>query len=373
MKSFQWGEKYLTGLVDVDDQHHKLVDLLNKFGELLTQNELEQADIERLLEELTAYAQYHFQDEEKLMLELGVDVRHFQFHKQDHDSFIQQVSAMSEELRSASAKSARQLLEFLTNWLAYHILGVDQNMARQLAAIQAGTSANDAYFAEEKNRSQSTEPLLAALTGLFQQLTERNQALLEINKTLEIKVQERTRALTDANFQLEKIAMTDALTELPNRRYAMGVLRQLWNAADSEVASLVCMMIDADGFKQINDNYGHESGDIVLQALARELNHRVRNDDIVCRLGGDEFLIICTDTPLEGAIYLAKLLRKAVAELKVRAGMGVWKGSISIGVAVRNDAMESPDALLKAADDGVYMAKRDGRNCVRSIQVESSV
>ena len=372
MQSFQWGETYLTGIADVDDQHYKLVEMLNKFGDLLTQNELKLTDIEVLLAELAAYAQYHFQDEEKLMLNAGIDDRHFQVQKNQHDSFIQQVLLMSTELSSASGTSSKQVLEFLINWLAYHILGVDQDMARQLSAIKAGSSAKEAYLAEEKNRSQSTEPLLAALTGLYQLLSERNQALLEMNKTLEIKVQERTRALTDANFQLEKIAMTDVLTELPNRRYAMGVLRQLWDQADAQTASMVCMMIDADGFKQINDNYGHESGDIVLQALARELKNSVRNDDIVCRLGGDEFLIICTDTPLEGAMYLAKLVRKAVAEMKVRAGMGVWKGSISIGVAARNHTMESPDALLKAADDGVYLAKRDGRNCVRSIQVASA-
>ncbi|CCE24239.1 Response regulator PleD [Includes: Diguanylate cyclase] (fragment) [Methylotuvimicrobium alcaliphilum 20Z] len=163
--------------------------------------------------------------------------------------------------------------------------------------------------------------------------------------------------------------MTDVLTELPNRRYAMSVLRQLWSSVDAKASILTCMMIDADGFKQINDNYGHESGDIVLQALARELSHSVRNDDIVCRLGGDEFIIICTDTPLNGAMYLANLVSKTVAEMRVKAGMGVWKGSISIGVAVRDHTMKSPDSLLKAADDGVYMAKHDGRNCVRSIQV----
>lgn len=371
MQSFQWGDKYLTGLVDVDDQHHKLVDILNEFGALLTQNELKRTDIEKLLNELAAYAQYHFEEEENLMLASGIDVRHFQFHKKDHDNFMRQVSAMSVELCPASATVFKYLLDFLTNWLAYHILGVDQNMAHQLAAIEAGASAKEAYFSEEKNHLQSTEPLLVALRNLFQQLSERNQALLEMNKTLEIKVQERTRALTDANFQLEKIAMTDALTELPNRHYAISVLQKSWDAADGKVASLVCMMIDADHFKQINDNYGHESGDFVLQTLAWELKHSVRNDDIVCRLGGDEFLIICMDTPLEGAMYLAKLVRKAVAEIKVRAGMGVWKGSVSIGVAVRDHTMDGPDALLKAADDGVYMAKRDGRNCVRGIQVAS--
>lgn len=372
MQSFQWGDNYLTGIVDVDDQHHNLVDILNEFGKLLTQNELKRADIERLLTELAAYAHYHFEEEENLMLESGIDVRHFQFHKKDHDNFMQQVSAMSAELCSAPASAFKHLLDFLTNWLAYHILGVDQNMAHQLAAIKAGASAKEAYFSEEKNHLQSTEPLLAALRNLFQQLSERNQALLEMNKTLEIKVQERTRALTDANFQLQKIAMTDALTELPNRHYAMGVLQQLWSEYESDVTSLVCMMIDADQFKQINDNYGHDSGDFVLQALARELKHSVRNDDIVCRLGGDDFLIICMDTPLEGAMYLAKLVRKAVAEIKVRAGMGVWKGSVSIGVAARDETMDGPDALLKAADDGVCLAKRDGRNCVRSIQIASS-
>ncbi|MCD2448927.1 GGDEF domain-containing protein [Methylicorpusculum oleiharenae] len=358
-------------MADVDDQHHKLVDMMNEFGELLTENELKLADIEDLLSRLADYAQYHFQDEEKLMLESGIDDRHLQFQKNEHNSFMQQVFAMKAELCPTSGAGSEQLLGFLINWLAYHILGVDQDMARQLAAIKAGKSAQDAYLADEKNRSQTTEPLLAALTGLFHQLSARNLVLQEMNKTLESKVQERTQALSDANVQLEKIAMTDVLTELPNRRYAMNVLRQLWSATDAKASLLACMMIDADGFKQINDNYGHDSGDALLQVLARELKYSVRTDEIVCRLGGDEFLIICRDTPLEGAINLAELIRKNIANLQVTVGEGIWLGSISVGVAVRKDVMETPDALLKAADEGVYLAKRDGKNCVRSSQVTS--
>jgi diguanylate cyclase (GGDEF)-like protein/hemerythrin-like metal-binding protein len=369
MQAFQWSNNYLTGLAGVDFEHHKLVDMLNRFGDLLTENEIKFADIESLLAKLTDYAQYHFQNEEKLMLDSGIDDRHFQFHKNEHDSFMQQVFEMGAELSPSSTTDPKQLLDFLTNWLAYHILGVDQSMARQLLAIRSGIQPQETYLAENKNRPQSTKPLLAALTSLFQQLSARNKALLELNKMLEAKVQERTLALMDANIQLEKIAMTDVLTELPNRRYAMGILRQLWRENDVQSSSLACMMIDADGFKQINDNYGHESGDLVLQALARELKNTVRTDDVVCRLGGDEFLVICTDTPLDGAMYLAMLLRKAVADLRVPAGEGLWLGSISVGVAVRTSAMESPDTLLKAADEGVYMAKRDSRNCVRSSQV----
>lgn len=128
-------------------------------------------------------------------------------------------------------------------------------------------------------------------------------------------------------------------------------------------------MIDADGFKQINDNYGHDSGDKVLTELANILKYNVRNDDIVCRLGGDEFLIICFDTPITGAIYLANQLHKAVADFQVSVGSGVWRGSISVGAAVRTSIMKTPGEILKAADEGVYRAKRDGRNCVRSCQL----
>jgi hemerythrin len=127
---------------------------------------------------------------------------------------------------------------------------------------------------------------------------------------------------------------------------------------------LACLMIDADGFKVINDTHGHDAGDAVLRALSAQLQHAVRTDDIVCRLGGDEFLIICTGTPLSGALKLAEAVRSEVAALRVPAGAGVWRGSISIGVAARTDAMKGVDDLMKEADLGLYAAKRNGRNCV---------
>ena len=373
MQSFEWDDNYLTGFTDVDEQHHHLVNMLNQFGDLLTTSELGVDDIETLLLELTDYTQHHFRDEEKLMQNTGIDSRHLRYHQQEHENFIQQLSAMDAEFSSISITSTKQILEFLTHWLAYHILGVDQNMARQLHAIQSGITADAAYLAEERKRSQSTEPLLAAVTGLFRQLTRSNKILVEMNKTLDAKVQERTQALIDVNSQLEMIAMTDVLTELPNRRYAMLTLRRLWAEAIENGFDLACMMIDADGFKRINDNYGHDAGDLVLKALAWELKHRVRTDDIVCRLGGDEFLIICTETPLEGALNLALQVCKAVADLQVPAGDGLWAGSISVGVAVRTPDMQDLNVLLKAADEGVYMAKRDGRKCVRSSQINTVI
>jgi len=131
---------------------------------------------------------------------------------------------------------------------------------------------------------------------------------------------------------------------------------------------LACMMIDADGFKSINDRYGHDAGDAVLHHLARTLQHSIHSDDLLCRLGGDEFLIICANTPLDGALKTAEKLCRKVAKQRVPAGDGVWNGSISIGVAVRETGMNGAHALLKAADQSVYAAKAKGRNCVGCVQ-----
>jgi len=162
--------------------------------------------------------------------------------------------------------------------------------------------------------------------------------------------------------------LTDVLTELPNRRHALLQLHHLWKETRQSRGHLACMIIDADGFKTINDTYGHDAGDIVLKRLARELQHSVRSDDIVCRMGGDEFLIICPNTPLEGALYIAEQTKENIAGLRIPAAEGVWPGSISVGVVANGNDMSSIDDLLKAADDAVYMAKNDGRNCVRTRQ-----
>lgn len=131
---------------------------------------------------------------------------------------------------------------------------------------------------------------------------------------------------------------------------------------------MACMMIDADGFKVINDSYGHDAGDVVLRQLARCLRNSVRNDDVVCRLGGDEFLIVCGHTTLAGALITAEKLRREVSTLRVSAGDGIWNGSVSVGVAERTPSLKTFEELLKLADEAVYAAKRNGRNCVATVQ-----
>ncbi len=370
MKSFRWDPCFVTGLPTVDEQHHYLVDLINQFGELLMQAQGVTPDaIEQLFLALKSYTQYHFAEEEALMVQANMPPQHLTAHKEEHAQFLQDVTHMHAGLSGDDRDAATALLNFLTNWLAYHILGSDQLMASLMKAAEEGMSADQAYKAFQKNKDPATATLLQAMSRLVTQVSERSRALFELNQTLEARVAERTLALSQMNERLENMAMTDVLTNLPNRRHAMRVLEQEWQNTLKNGTLLTCMMIDADGFKSINDRFGHDAGDEVLRQLARCLTQSVRNDDVVCRLGGDEFLIICANTPLDGALLTAEKVRQEVANLRVSAAAGQWCGSISVGVATTNTAITAMEALLKAADDGVYAAKARGRNCVASVQL----
>ena len=365
MDIFQWNKSFETGIAEIDQQHRYLVDLTNKFGSLISQNNVHPDDIKNLFAKLVSYTHYHFDEEEKIMHAAGIDERHIRQHKTVHKGFFQDVALLHQEVLSDRPIKEKDLFEFLINWLVYHILGTDKNLARQIDAINNGTNSHEAYVTKEQNTDAATSSLLKALNTLFNQVSNRNRDLAELNQNLESKVTQRTQDLFTANQKLEELATTDALTGLANRRFAMQVLETLWHSAGQESENLSCMLIDADHFKEINDSYGHDAGDIVLCELAKQLQHAVRTDDIVCRLGGDEFLIICPDTDKKGLHYIAEKMHKQIAELNIPVPCGAWRGSISVGIAVRTSAMEKPEDLIKAADNGVYAAKKAGKNCVK--------
>ena len=366
MESFHWNKSFETGFSEVDQQHHHLVDLINKFGEMLTNNEVLFEDIERLYKDLSQYVQHHFFEEEAFMLRVGIDSRHLDSHANRHCQFLNEVTSIHQAISPDNLGSAKNLLNYLTHWLAFHILGTDQNMARQIKSISTGLSSSEAYNFEELQIDSSTEPLLIALNSLFEQVSARNKELVELNQTLEEKVADRTKALSEANRHLEEISLTDMLTGLPNRRHALHKLGVLWEQSIKGATPLACMIIDADHFKKVNDSYGHNAGDIVLCELAKTIQDAVRSDDIACRLGGDEFFVICPDTDEEGGLNIAEYIRKMVSELHVAISNDIWHGSISIGLATRAANMKNVKDLIKIADNSVYMAKRDGKNCVRT-------
>lgn len=163
--------------------------------------------------------------------------------------------------------------------------------------------------------------------------------------------------LAVSNRRLHEASVTDALTGFHNRRYAMDRLDKDWSACDRSGRPLSCMMIDLDNFKQINDTHGHDVGDKVLVGIADLLRKTLRSNDVICRFGGDEFLVISPDTDAPAALACAERLRAAVEELTVLSPRGPVRCGLSIGVATRNIGMVDTGMLIKKADEGMYQAK----------------
>ncbi len=174
--------------------------------------------------------------------------------------------------------------------------------------------------------------------------------------------------LSISNRRLEEMALTDVLTGLPNRRHAMARIEQEWAASMRSRRPLACMVIDLDQFKQVNDIYGHDVGDAYLTQVASAIRGAVRTHDVVSRTGGDEFQVICPDTDLQAALACAERIRRAVEQSPIVAGARRLKACMSAGVAEREVSMPNADALIKRADEGVYLAKQQGRNRVASPQ-----
>lgn len=295
------------------------------------------------------------------MSQYKIDSRHFKPHVKIHKKFVRDLSFIYSSLDMTNKKQARTLLEYLVPWLGRHILGVDQDMANQIKLVQSGTSPQEAFDKIGQEAAKVSEPLIDVLYDLFIHVSIQNKKLKDLNESLEEKVSQRTKELSEANQYLEKLSITDPLTNLSNRRHAMHCMDMLWQESEKKSQPFSCFMMDVDYFKTINDTYGHDTGDLVLIKLANTIREHLRTDDILCRLGGDEFILLCPNTDTKGAQKVAEMVLQHVNQLQVES----WKGSMSIGGATRITSMNNYDALIKAADDALYMAKSAGRNCIK--------
>lgn len=163
-----------------------------------------------------------------------------------------------------------------------------------------------------------------------------------------------------------ELAVTDQLTGLHNRRYMSGQLDSLVKRASLGGDPVSALLIDIDFFKKINDTFGHDIGDEVLREFALRLASNVRAIDLPCRYGGEEFVVIMPDTALADALRIAERIRMHVSgsPFRVAHGKEMLNVTISIGVSATAGEGDTPEALLKRADEGVYQAKASGRNAV---------
>jgi diguanylate cyclase (GGDEF)-like protein len=174
-------------------------------------------------------------------------------------------------------------------------------------------------------------------------------------------------ALTAKLSVARREAMMDPLTRLWNRRGASVLLKAALEAADQRHTPLTIALLDLDNFKRINDNYGHQIGDEVLRKVSGRLISAVRGDDVTCRIGGDEFLIVMTDTDANVAGRIAERIRRMISDTPVPTRDGALPIGVSVGYTVRKpNEIQTAEELLERADKALLASKAGGRNRVRA-------
>jgi diguanylate cyclase (GGDEF)-like protein len=246
--------------------------------------------------------------------------------------------------------------------------------AEPIAIIRSGETVGELGVLDGSTASahviaRSACVLLALNEEEFWQLLHASHAF-SIN--LLVKLSERLRAnnatvttsMEKRRF-FERAAMFDGLTGIHNRRWLDETLHRLVDRSAQGGGPLSLSLIDIDHFKRFNDHHGHEAGDAVLTAVAAAMSAALRPTDLMARFGGEEFVILFPDTPLDDAVAAAERVREVVAHTDVHTDKGVAlpRVTISMGVACWR-APQLPADLLKAADVAMYRAKKGGRNRV---------
>lgn len=468
---FPWSENFATGILEIDEQHKKLVELLNHLARHLVYQS-DTLTLESIFDGLADYAVYHFRSEEKLWHEFFPNDAIELDHKQTHNQFLADVLDLKEKT-THSEPILEDILSFLTHWLAFHILDSDKRMAKVVIAMQSGMTLEQAKTRSANEMNGAMRVLVESVLSMYDSLSVRTLKLMQ--EVLERqKYQEKQRlasnvfentldaiCIMDVDFnvidanpsfyqttgygheqvigknlkalksglednecvksfwqglsnkgycsgkissfygsgdvhtewltlscvrddygkisnyvavfsnishflqqqhKLEQIAHYDALTHLPNRLSLLQHLeRAIGNAKKHQRLLAVCYL-DLDGFKPINDNFGHDAGDQVLKIVAKRLLSVVRKNDTVARLGGDEFIILLADLKnLEDCQHLLEQVVEKIA-LPMELDKTLAQVSVSIGVTVFPHDNADVDLLLKHADQAMYVAKKTGKS-----------
>jgi len=239
------------------------------------------------------------------------------------------------------------------------LLGAVEKLCRQHTAERERArlaAENEAMVAELRRLN----------TDLGREVRERTRQFKQANRELKRVLREleaKNRALLLLNESLNIQATVDPLTGLYNRREFHRRLQVEWARVKRGQGDLALVMLDIDHFKVINDTHGHPCGDLVLRTLGRVLSAQLRRQDLVCRYGGEEFVVLLPDTKLASAFLVAESLRHRVAAHGFRCTAERIPVAISLGVAsARQHHPADPDGLVACADQAMYRAKAEGRN-----------
>lgn len=228
----------------------------------------------------------------------------------------------------------------------------DRDIIESLETLEADRYQH--LTADERFRDNPLLPELQQLHELYRTLAQRTERLVKEKSQLETQLSNMNRSLTLAT-------RIDPMTGLVNRRAVMEMIEQEFSRANRHQRATSIIMADLDGFKKVNDSYGFNTGDDVLVEVSRVLRGCLRNEDICGRWGGEEFLFLLPETPLDGALAVANKIRESIAMTEFKANKPGIKLTISLGVCEYQNGQNIFEAISKA-DQALSQAKRGGKN-----------
>jgi two-component system cell cycle response regulator len=257
----------------------------------------------------------------------------------------------------------------VTDWLMPDISGIE--LCREIRKDHSRPYVYTILMTAKSEKDNVVQGLKAGADDYLVKPFHHGEMLARIG--VGRRITELNQELACKSKELEEAALTDHLTGLPNRRAIEDwASRQLQGAARHGFPFWL-VLCDIDSFKEINDTFGHDAGDVILQSFANLLKKNVRRSDFCGRLGGDEFLLVITHVDAEGIEIVGNRFREALAALSFPLGGKSIKVSTSVGVAgCRGRGMHDFRVLLRRADKMLYDAKHSGRNCVMVSPVESA-
>ena len=249
----------------------------------------------------------------------------------------------------------------ITLWLFFSIEKPLQKLIKKMLIIA------DGHYEESSGITGDKQNEIHVLARVFDKMRLTIQkeinALAEHQAHLEQEVLKRTEELNKMNQQLQIISRIDELTKLPNRRDIREKIQNEIYRYERTNRNFSILFVDIDKFKDFNDKFGHICGDLVLKTVAETLRDQLRKQDVVSRWGGEEFLVMLPETPLQGASLVAERLRRSIENRKIEFAGQQQHVTITLGVA-EYDKRLGMDHSINLADRALYNGKQTGRNKV---------
>lgn len=341
-----WSESLNSGLSEVDEQHRTLVGLINDLG-VYHGGGAAVSEVLTVFQKLEHYSVYHFESEESLMRDHGVCEKDYQEHCRSHRAFVTLLQQARGLVATCPDEVVQQLTAYLLKWLVFHIGGEDMRMAHAIVA-----RSGEGRSIPEVPTWKLDGTLVSMVNDLYDDLGQRTLEMLRLNTQLR-----------DEHERFHRLAHFDALTGLPNRLLFRIRAEQALNLARQQGARLAFLYLDLNRFKPVNDEYGHDVGDALLKELALRLQACIRDHDIACRQGGDEFLVLLTEvSAFSHVCQVSRRISQALGRSYVINDLPLRVG-VSIGVSYFPDHGEDLDTLVSCADGAMYLAKAQGGGC----------